>query len=190
MDEQALIDREREQTKAKKSTAQAELTTQKELWTRAKVEWEETHQALVAASRFKGEAGNPPLLHDIQLNNSAIPSAPLSSAAQIVQNCWIAMTYRSSLRLAPAPASSLSHSSLTFVQPHSQLWPTRPSHTTTISVPLFPDWVCPIVRMSSVVFALICRPHWPAYCLDHVYRRNEWRGRKILTVLSPAHSLR
>jgi len=39
MDEQALIDREREQTKAKMSTAQAELTTQKELWTRAKVEW-------------------------------------------------------------------------------------------------------------------------------------------------------
>ena len=30
------------------------------------------------------------------------------------------MTYRSSLRLAPAPASSLSHSSLTFVWPHSQ----------------------------------------------------------------------
>jgi len=50
------------------------------------VEWEETHQALVAAGRFKGEAGGPPLLHDIQLNNSTIPSAPLSSAAQIVQN--------------------------------------------------------------------------------------------------------
>jgi len=30
------------------------------------------------------------------------------------------MTYRSSLRLAPTPASSLSHSSLTFVRPHSQ----------------------------------------------------------------------
>jgi len=79
MDEQALINREREQTKAKKSTAQAELTM-------SKVEWEERHQALVAAGRFKGEVGNPPLLHDIQLNNSTFPSAPLSSATQIVQN--------------------------------------------------------------------------------------------------------
>jgi len=86
MDEQASIDREKEQTKAKKSTAQAELAARKELWTRAKVEWEERRQALVAAGRFKGEAGNPPLLRDIQLNNSTIPSAPLSSAAQTVQN--------------------------------------------------------------------------------------------------------
>jgi len=66
MDEQALIDSEREGTRMKKAMAQAELDARKVLWARAKVEWEEKHQALADAGGSKGGAGKPPLLHDIQ----------------------------------------------------------------------------------------------------------------------------
>ena len=109
--------------------------------------------------------------------------------AQGPASCWIAMTFRSSLRLAPAPASSLSHSSLTFVRPHSPFVAYTPKphdHNLCVITSRLGLSYCPYVFW----FAFICRPHWPAYCLDHVYRRNERRGRKILTVLSPAHSLR
>jgi hypothetical protein len=86
MDEQALMDGEKEQTKMKKATAQAELATRKVLWARARVEWEKRRQALVAAGRSKGEAGKSPLLCDIHLDNSPATSTALVSSAEIVQD--------------------------------------------------------------------------------------------------------
>jgi hypothetical protein len=86
MDEQALMDSKREQIKMKKETTQAELAAWKELWARARMEWEERHQALVAAGRLKGEAGKPPLLHDTCLDNSTTTSTTISNSAEIMQD--------------------------------------------------------------------------------------------------------
>jgi len=86
MDEQALIDSEREGTRTKKAMAQAELAARKVLWARAKVEWEEKHQALADAGGSKGGAGKPPLLRDIHLDNRLTMSASLPSSAEIMQN--------------------------------------------------------------------------------------------------------
>jgi hypothetical protein len=86
MDEGALMDSEKGQTKTKKARAQAELATQKVLWARAKMKWEEKRQMLVASGILKEAVDGPPPLRNIHPDDSIATLTALSNSTEIVHD--------------------------------------------------------------------------------------------------------
>jgi hypothetical protein len=76
----------RDKPRQKRQIVQAELATQKVLWARAKMKWEEKCQVLIASGILKEAVDGPPPLCDIHPDDSIATLTALSNSTEIVHD--------------------------------------------------------------------------------------------------------